>query len=196
MHHPWLHQLYHEYRQGSPDAVAGVRTLQRRVQVGCACPRDVAILKGLDGVHASIGQDIPSDRENIVIDQQTMAYLLDLVAQARRPAPLNRQLTGTASLRHRGGMTVAGWPAFGASHGGFSRGGAAARAVSPGAGPVHTSTAMTHPSQQHHGLDFRRRGGGGGGWGWGWPWGWGNDCVWDQYGRVWCWTPYGWQVQS
>lgn len=215
MHHAWLQGVYDDYRRGDPEAVRGVRELQRRVSVGCACERDVAVLKGLDQVHASVGCTFVGqapqslDAADVYISDATLQTLLDLIAQARRPPSVNLMTAGTSPLRsvqrrmHGGAgkgvgpMTVAGWydqgPFFGKGAGGAaSRGGATARASAP---MTHSSTSHAssfHPGSNHHGT---RHHPGGGFASWIGPWGiWPDDCYLDVYGRIWCWGAWGWQV--
>lgn len=209
MDYRWLQGVYDDYRRGDPETMAGVRALQRKVAIGCASPRDVSVLKGLDAVHGMVvGQDKPADAEaSVFISDTTLRALLDLVAQARRPASVNLLTAGTSPMRRHGGTAISGYydngPFFGApAHGGgggarggggFSRGGAAARAPSAPTTSSPSRAMSFHPGGGHgHGVRHRP---GGGFASWIGPWGiWPDDCYLDVYGRIWCWGPYGWQV--
>ena len=213
MNYGWLQGVYQDYRRGDPETVRGVKELQRRVSVGCCWPRDVAVLKGLDQVHAvAVSGAYPVvGAEDVRLSDATLQTLLDLIAQARRPPSVNLLTAGTSPLRRQGrqgqgqgqgqgagvmGTTVAGWydqgPFFGKGAGGGSHGG------TPGhAAPLHAM--VSHPSGHPSGHPFVRHGTrhhpGGGFASWIGPWGiWPDDCYLDVYGRIWCWGPYGWQV--
>lgn len=208
----WLQGVYGDYRRGDRETIAGVKELQRRVAIGCASPRDVSVLKGLDAVHGMVvGQGPAPDLEgSIAISDALLQRLLDLVAQARRPASVNLLTAGTSPMRRHGGTTIAGYydqgPYFGAhgggggmtaargGGGGFSRGGAAARAASAPAMASPSHAASFRPGGGGHGHGVRHRPGGGFA-SWIGPWGvWPDDCYLDVYGRIWCWGPWGWQV--
>lgn len=195
MHHPWLNQLYHEYRRGYPEAVAGVKTLQRRVAIGCASPRDVSILKGLDQVHGSVqvygdrfGQAPLQLSEPVSLDSGTLSTLLDLIAKARRPASVNQRTATSMTLaqrrQHGGGRAqISGLGPY----------------VGRGGGGGHGGGGHGGGGHDGHGGGGFHRGGGfvpGGGW-WTVPTYWPSDnCVVDAYGRVWCLTASGWVLQA
>lgn len=188
MNQAWLYQVYEDHRRGYPEAVAGVRELQRKVSVGCATSRDVAVLQGLDRIR--IGQEPePLMTSAPALSFETLQELLSLIVMARRPAAINQLTAGTSPMRtmraHGGGgrASISGindlGPFFGKGGGGGGGGGHG--------GGGHGG----HGGGFHHGGGFRR---GGGGW-WGPGWGWGGDqCYLDAYGRIWCWTAYGWQL--